>query len=75
MVWNSKIRAAILATLCGVFTIALVSSYLVQHTTQKTLDELAADTASHWATHLAQTLPGIRNIVQGHPPSWQAREA
>lgn len=74
MVWNSKIRAAILATLCGVLTIALVSSYLVNRTTQKTLDELAADTASHWATHLAETLPGIHNIVQGHPPSWQARE-
>lgn len=74
MVWNSKIRATILATLCGVLTIALVTSFLVQRTAQKTLDELASDTASHWASHLAETLPGIRNIVQGHPPSWQARE-
>jgi diguanylate cyclase (GGDEF)-like protein len=74
MIMNSKIRAGLLATFFGILTIGLGSWYLVQHTAQKTMDELAADTASHWASHLVDSLPGIRNIADGHAPSWQARE-
>lgn len=69
MALNPKMRVGILATLCGGMIIALVSLYLVQRTAQKTLDELATDTAHHWATYLAQTLPDLNNIVSGNAPS------
>lgn len=69
MVLNPTVRTGILATLCGGMIIALVSFNLIQHAAQKSMNGLAADTAHHWASYLARTLPDLNSVVSGYAPS------